>query len=124
MRSRLLALALASVALLAACGSDGGDSVEGDSVTVEMYDNRYEFTEIHIPLGGSVTWVGAGGSPHNAVEAEGLWSTETVFGSLDQLEGDEATLTYDTAGTYTFYCTYHGNARGSGMAGVLIVGDG
>ncbi len=123
MRFLLLALLLA----LAACGGDGagdGESIEGTDVVVDMFDNRFEFTEIRIPVGGSVTWVGAGANPHNAVEANELWSTETVFGSLDQLEGDEATLTYNTRGEYIFYCTYHGNGEGDGMAGTLIVGDG
>lgn len=89
---------------------------------VEMYDNRFQYTEIKIPVGGSVNWVGAGRNPHNAVAADGSWSTENVFGSLEQLEGDEATLTYDEPGEYTFFCTFHGNAEGAGMAGTLIVG--
>jgi len=123
---RSVALALAGALLLAACGGsgDGGDEIEGQDVGVEMYDNRFEYTEIRIPVGGSVNWVGAGQNPHNAVEANGLWSTETVFGSLDQYEGDEAVLTYDEPGEYVFFCTYHGNAEGDGMAGTLIVGDG
>lgn len=126
MRNRFLALAVASALLFVACGGSGdaGDSVEGQDVVVDMFDNRYEFTEIKIPVGGTVSWVGAGANPHNAVEANELWSTETVFGSLDQYEGDEAKLTYNSAGTYVFYCTYHGNAEGDGMAGTLIVGDG
>jgi plastocyanin len=123
---RLIALALASVAVLAACGGSdgGGESIEGQDVVVEMYDNRFQYTEIRIPVGGTVNWVGAGANPHNAVEANGLWSTETVFGSLDQFEGDEAPMTYDEPGEYVFFCTYHGNSGGSGMAGTLIVGDG
>jgi plastocyanin len=123
---RLIALALASVAVFASCGGsdDGGESIEGQDVEVEMYDNRFQYTEIRIPVGGTVNWVGAGANPHNAVEADGLWSTETAFGSLDQLEGDEALLTYDQPGEYVFFCTYHGNSSGSGMAGTLIVGNG
>jgi plastocyanin len=113
--------------LLSACGDSdggGGESIAGDDIVVDMYDNRFEYTEIEIPVGGSVTWVGAGRNPHNAVEASEGWSTETVFGSLEQFEGDEAKLTYDQPGTYTFFCTFHGNAKGAGMAGVLIVGEG
>ncbi len=87
-----------------------------------MFDNRFEFTEIRIPVGGSVNWIGAGANPHNAVEANEEWSTETVFGNLEQLDGDEAVLTYDKPGTYVFFCTFHGNAEGAGMAGTLIVG--
>jgi plastocyanin len=124
-KRRALALAFAGMVVLAACGdSGGGESIEGQDVVVEMYDNRFQYTEIRIPVGGTVNWVGAGRNPHNAVEANGEWSTESVFGSLDQLEGDEALLTYDEPGEYTFFCTHHGNATGSGMAGVLIVGEG
>jgi plastocyanin len=124
-KSRYLALALLGVVLITACGgSGGGDSIEGENVVVQMYDNRFQYTEIRIPVGGSVTFVGAGNNPHNAVAADGEWSTEDVFGSLEQLKGDEAKLTYNTPGSYTFYCTFHGNASGAGMAGVLIVGDG
>lgn len=126
MNKRLIALAVASVLLFAACGGsdEGGESIEGQDVVVAMYDNRFEYTEIKIPVGGTVNWVGAGANPHNAVEADGLWSTESVFGSLDQFEGDEAPMTYDQAGEYVFFCTYHGNSNGDGMAGTLIVGDG
>ena len=88
-----------------------------------MFDNRFEYTEINVPVGGTVTFVNAGANPHNAVEANGEWSTEDVFGSLDMFEGDEATLTFDTPGEYVFFCTYHGNSEGEGMAGTLIVGD-
>ena len=123
MRYRILAPVVAGVLVIAACGGGdaGGESIAGTDVVVDMYDNRFEYTEIEIPVGGTVTWVGAGANPHNAVDANEEWSTETVFGSLDQLEGDEATLTYNTAGTYVFFCTYHGNAEGNGMAGTLIV---
>jgi plastocyanin len=122
-RYRILAPVVAGVLVIAACsgGDGGGESIAGTDVVVDMYDNRFEYTEIEIPVGGTVTWVGAGANPHNAVDANEEWSTETVFGSLDQLEGDEATLTYNTAGTYVFFCTYHGNAEGNGMAGTLIV---
>ncbi len=124
MKRLLLGLAIAAV--VAGCGSDepASLSIEGQDVTVEMYDNRFQYTEIRIPVGGTVNWVGAGRNPHNAVEADELWSTESAFGSLEQFEGDEAVLSYDTPGTYIFFCTFHGNGQGAGMAGTLIVGDG
>jgi plastocyanin len=120
-------LAMVGLLLIVSCGGDGdngggGESISGDAVTVEMFDNRYQYTEITVPAGGSVTFVGAGRNPHNAVAADESWSTEDVFGSLEQLEGDDATLTFDQPGEYVFFCTFHGNAQGDGMAGTLIVG--
>jgi len=125
--ARLLIGMMAIVVALAACGGDdatGEDgTIEGTDVVVEMYDNRYQYTEIRIPVGGSVDWVGAGRNPHNAVDAEEAWSTEDAFGSLEQYEDEAAKLVYNTPGRYTFFCTFHGNAQGAGMAGVLVVGD-
>ena len=115
--------AMIVLTLVAACGGGdgGGEPVSGQDVVVQMFDNRYEFTEISVPVGGTVTFVGAGRNPHNAVAADGSWSTEDVFGSLEQFEGEEAVLSFDQAGEYVFFCTLHGNADGDGMAGTLTV---
>lgn len=125
MKLKFAVAALIGGLLLGACGGGAasGDSIEGQDVTVRLFDNRYEYTEIRIPVGGTVNWLGAGRNAHNAVAADGSWSTEDVFGSLEQHEGDSALLTYDEPGEYVFFCTFHGNAQGDGMAGTLIVGD-
>ena len=122
MTGRLVAILLLGAFMIAACGG-GGDSVvvEGDDVAVRMFDNRYEYTEIRVPVGGSVNFVGGGRNPHNAVAADESWSTEDVFGSLEQFEGDEAIIEFDAPGEYPFFCTFHGNADGEGMAGTVIV---
>ncbi len=118
-------LLLVGLLVIGACSGDGGggESISADDVVVDMFDNRYEFTEIQIPVGGTVTFVGAGRNPHNAVAADESWSTEDEFGSLEQLEGDEAVITFDEAGEWVFFCTFHGSAGGDGMAGTLIVGS-
>jgi plastocyanin len=119
---RLFATALFTALVLGACGgSDATTVIEGQDVTVRMFDNRYEYAEIRIPPGGSVTFVGAGRNAHNAVAADGSWSSEDVFGSLEQFEGDEAVIRFDQPGEDDFFCTFHGNAEGDGMAGTIIV---
>lgn len=124
MNRRWLVLALAGALALVSCGGgDASEVLEGENVTLNMFDNRYEFTEIRIPVGGSVEFYGAGNNPHNAVASDGSWTTEDVFGSLEQNEGDSAVITYDQPGTWTFFCTFHGNASGAGMAATLIVGE-
>jgi plastocyanin len=121
---RRISVGLLGLLVVVACGgaSDEGESVSGDDVVVDMFDNRYEFTELNVTLGGTVTFVGAGRNPHNAVAADDSWSTEDVFGSLEQYEGEKAILTFDDEGEYPFFCTFHGNAEGDGMAGTLVVG--
>ncbi len=118
-----IVLGLLGLLVIAGCGGGGGgDTISGQDVAVEMFDNRYQYTEISVPVGGTVNFVGAGRNPHNAVAADGSWSTEDVAGSLEQHEGEEAVLTFDEPGEYAFFCTFHGNAEGDGMAGTLIVG--
>lgn len=112
-----------AMALVSCGGADASEVLEGEDVTLNMFDNRFEFTEIRIPVGGSVDFHGAGRNPHNAVASDDSWSTEDVFGSLEQYEGDSAVITYDEPGTWTFFCTFHGNADGAGMAATLIVGE-
>jgi plastocyanin len=114
----LLLLPVTALAL----GACAESQATGDAV-VEMLDNSFGPAEVHVPVGGTVTFVGAGRNPHNAVASDGSWSTEDSFGSLNQLDGDAAAVTFDQPGQYEFFCTFHGTAYGSGMAGKVIVGD-
>lgn len=124
MNRRRVVLAVIATLALSACGgsADASEQTSGQDVTVRMFDNRYEYTEIRIPVGGTVNFLGAGRNPHNTVAADGAWSTEEVTGTLEQFEGDDAVVTFTEAGEYPFYCTFHGNAEGAGMAGTVIVG--
>lgn len=99
-----------------ACSGPGADSV-----AVEMLDNSFSPAAITVEAGTPITFLGVGRNPHNAVAGDGSWSTEDSFGNLEQYEGDEATVVVKEPGTYVFYCTFHGNAEGQGMAGTLTV---
>ena len=120
MRRKTLLVACLGAFVFVLGGCSGG-SAEGD-VVVEMLDNSFAPSQIEIPVGGSVTFLGAGRAPHNAVAADGSWSTETAVGSLVMLDGDTATISFDQPGAYRFFCTFHGTADGGGMAGTIIVG--
>jgi plastocyanin len=115
-------LVSAGLLCLSACAGVGEQS-DPRRVTIEMLDNDYSMAEVRVPVGAEVTFVGAGRNPHNAVAVDGSWSTEAIFGSLAQMEGDAATVTFDRPGDYRFFCTFHGNASGDGMVGRLVVGD-
>jgi plastocyanin len=108
--------------LVAGCGGTGPPP-DSRHVTIEMLDNAFSLGQVRIPVGGEVTFIGAGRNPHNAVASDGSWSTETIFGSLQQMHGDTATLRFDQPGEYVYFCTLHGNAQGGGMAARLLIGD-
>jgi plastocyanin len=81
------------------------------------FGNTYSPRCITVRVGMAVTWngsfiahpmaAGTGGSPSSPIP-----STTT---------GTTATAMFGTAGYYPFYCTAHGTAAGTGMAGVVRV---
>jgi plastocyanin len=115
-------LAVAAILILSAC-SGVAEPPDPMDTTVRMLDNTFDRPLIEVPVGAVVTFVGAGNNPHNAVAADGSWSTENEFGSLEQFEGDAASVRFDSPGEYNFFCTFHGTAEGGGMAARLLVGD-
>lgn len=111
---------LAGVLALTGCSSD--EPADG-FIGVGMLDNFYGREVTRVPVGGTVRFENDGQVPHNAVASDGAWSTEDPFGSLVMESGDAASITFDEPGVYPYFCTFHGNAEGDGMAAVLVVGD-
>jgi len=73
--------------------------------------------------GDSVKWLNNKGGPHNVVFDEYAIPSgvdHEKISMYDQMgEEDESfTMTFDTTGSYNYYCEPH---RGAGMAGVLVV---
>ena len=77
----------------------------------------FEFVEktLTIPAGTTVTWVNVGVVQHSATADDASWDTGLYDG------GGQASITFDTPGTYPYYCVLHGTAGGNGMAGTIIV---
>ena len=77
------ALLFVVLVVLAACGGRStldDDILRGADVEVLMFDNRFEYTEIRIPVGGSVNWITRGTNPHNSVDANGAWPPKSEPG--------------------------------------------
>jgi plastocyanin len=114
---------LAAMALAACSPTGAGDAADAASVRVGMYDNFYDKDVVRVPAGVPVEFANLGQVPHNAVAADGSWSTETTFGHILMERGDRTEVVIDTPGVYPYYCTLHGTAEGEGMAAVLVVGE-
>src|SRR6266511_4217443 len=106
----LALLALGIPLALAACG--GGGNQRRGALDIEMLDNFYKRDVTRVPFSNG------GRAVHNAVAANGGWSTPLSIQS-----GDAATVTLSKPGVYRFYCTFHGTSDGQGMAGTIVVGD-
>jgi plastocyanin len=80
-------------------------------VMVDITDFAFDEATVTIPVGGSVTWTNNDSAPHTAtaMDREVLQS-----GTLNQ--GDTFTQTFDTPGTYEYFCEFHPN-----MSGTVIV---
>jgi plastocyanin len=114
-------LAVAGIgAVMAFDGGDGGPRTtrqtpvvtDATDVTVDVIDNDYEPRDLTVPLGARVTWTFSGNLPHTVTNEEGKFDS----GIFE--DGDEYHLTFESPGTYTYYCTLH-----HAMRGTVIVSD-
>ena len=129
---RLLLIALAVVVgavALTACGGNDSDAASSDPtyVTIGMLDNLYTRDVTRIPAGGTVRFANDGDTIHNAIAADGSWSTEQVTGEAAIQPGERVEVTVDEPGVYTFYCSFHAtqdsDGNWQGMVATLVVGD-
>jgi plastocyanin len=82
---------------------------------LDMIDFSYSVLNLEVPVGSTVTWTNTGNARHSATADDGSWDTG-LFGS-----GEQASITFDTPGIYTYYCILHGSPGGIGMSAVITV---
>ncbi len=118
---RSLAVALASMAFLAACGGGGGVSQPAGSIKVTMTEYRFDPSTISAPSGKVVIYlVNAGTIAHDLVIRD---SSGTRLAASELVSaGDSFVFTVSTiaAGTYAYFCDQPGH-EASGMKATLTV---
>jgi LPXTG-motif cell wall-anchored protein len=85
------------------------------AAAVNMVDDEFNPAQITVATGESVTFSNQGDRPHTATADDGSFDTGVVD------PGGSAAVTFETAGTYAYYCQFHGGPGGDGMAGVITV---
>jgi plastocyanin len=85
-----------------------GRNTSGDSVVqggaesdVRIEDFSFKPGNLEVAVGARVTWTNEDSAPHDATARNGDWKTERLS------EGESDTLTFDTSGTYDYYCSIH-----------------
>jgi plastocyanin len=120
MLAGLAVLALVTLVVAAghaAAGGGGHGACAGfaHGAALSIQDNCFQGTAHIIDRGSTVTVTNQGQATHDFTAADGSFAS----GLLQP--GESYELTVDTAGAIPFYCSLHGTATGSGMAGVLFV---
>jgi plastocyanin len=94
--------------LVAASEASGG---------VTIAENLFDYipSAVTIPAGTTVTWRNDERAKHTATADDGLFDTG------DQDLGVSASYTFSEPGVYRYYCRYHGDVGGVGMAGTITV---
>jgi plastocyanin len=102
---------MAALALAGAIVLFGTPAVKAqESATVSVDDNVFVPAAVTIDVGGTVTWNWTGSNPHTVTADDGS------FESAQQTTGS-FTHTFDTAGTFGYFCEVHGQA----MSGTVTV---
>lgn len=73
----------------------------GTSEPVTIRDFAYAPGNLQVPVGATVTWTNYDDAPHTATAKDRDWDT----GTLDK--GESGSITFRTAGDFTYYCTIH-----------------
>ena len=101
----------------------GAAAIAADK-NVSAEDNFFNPMSVSIFVGDTVTWHNAGSNPHN------VWANDGSF----KVGGAPVThqptsnhwtdsFTFNTPGTFRYYCTQHGTKDGRGMVGKVVVID-
>jgi plastocyanin len=85
---------------------------------VGVVSNEFVPKEIRVAPGTTVIWTKLGGT--HTVTAVDLGPDGNPIFDANPIEGSFS-FVFDTAGTYHYYCRFHGNEDGEGMAGTVIV---
>jgi plastocyanin len=79
-------------------------------VTVDIKDFKFVADNVHVGVGGTVTWTNSDKQNHTATGA-GDFDTGTIK------PGESKTVTFDKKGTFEYKCSFH-----PFMAGTVVVG--
>lgn len=116
---RLAIIAAAALLVLVACGDDAGTTTPttsattstteapggGADVTVQGFTFIPE--DLTVPLGTTVTWTNQDGFDHTTTADDGTWDGPLPGG------GGTFEFTFDTAGTFSYFCDIHPSMTGT-----------
>lgn len=88
--------------------ADGGtDTADGGTDTVAIDDFRYAPETITVPTGTSVTWTNEDATAHTVTAGTPDAPETSTFDEDVDEQGQTVSVTFDTPGTYAYFCELH-----------------
>jgi plastocyanin len=105
-----------SIGLVAALlGAPASVLAQDAAPVISAQDDQFVPAMTTLTAGTPLTWQNDGIEEHTITADDNAYDS----GSLDP--GQTFALTFDTPGTYAYYCSIHGGPGGQGMAGIIVV---
>jgi len=83
------------------------EAAAAGETTVTIVNFAFEPAEIEVAAGSTVTWSNQDQVPHTATADDGSFDTDRIGG------GESGSVTFETAGTFTYVCNFHPNMKGT-----------
>jgi plastocyanin len=118
MRARIVRIAVSSFAVAALVLGSVGTAQAVVAATIRGSGTSWNPTRVTISAGQTVRWKATSGN-HTIHAYGGNWSFSRTLN-----DGTSRTRTFNSTGTFKFYCTIHGSVSGgtcSGMCGKVRV---
>ena len=88
-------------------GGVGTTAAQDNEVAVEIVDFTFSPGTVEVAVGTTVTWTNNDTAPHTVTADDG------GFDSGELAQGGTFSMTFDTAGTYSYFCEIHPQMTGS-----------
>lgn len=88
---------------------------QASSQTVTLVNTSFDPKQLTVPVGTTVVWVNKDSMAHTVT------ADDKSFNSGNLNSGETFKFTFTKAGTFPYYCQYHGGPKGVGMSGVITV---
>lgn len=112
-----ITLTAEAAAQIAAPPAAVAPNAAAQQIAIDIVDNSFTAAKISVPVGASVVWANTGQKKHTVTADDGS------FESGELVNGASFAHTFDTPGTYQYFCAFHGGAGGQGMAATIVVVD-
>lgn len=90
-------------------------SAAQDAAGVSIRDSEFQPQQITVKAGATVTWKNEGKMAHTVTADDGSFESPTLGA------GKSFSQKFTEAGTYRYYCAFHGGKDGDGMSGTVVV---